>query len=96
MRDFLAVRGAAVLILVAALEGLKSAFAQYESPQRLLLVAFIYLMIVLALFLGTVPFYWRNFHEWLYRDRGSLLLPRVLGSVLTGYGLLLCIVTFTY
>jgi hypothetical protein len=95
VRDFLAVRGAAILSLLLALEGLKSAFGWYELPQRLWLVSLLYLLILLALFLGTVPFYWRNWHAWLYAaDRP--VRARILGAVLTGYGLILLVTAFSY
>lgn len=96
VRDFLAIRAAAILALVASLEILKAAFAQYDLPQRLFLVCFVYALIVLALLLGTVPFYWRNFHEWLYDNSAAAFKPRVLGSILAGYGLLLGVIAFTY
>jgi hypothetical protein len=91
--DFLAVRGLAVLMLLAATPLLDAAYMQYDHPQRLLMVSFVYLGIALALYLGAVPYRLRDFLEWLFRTTSR---PRVLGAVFAAYGLLLTIVAFTY
>lgn len=91
--DFLAVRGAAILVLLGATPLLGAAFMQYEHPQRLLMVTFVYLMIALAIYLGSVPYRMRDFFEWLFRNPSRY---RVLGASLLGYGVLLSITAFTY
>jgi hypothetical protein len=91
--DFLAVRGLAALVLLAASPLLGAAYMEWSHPQRLLLVGFVYLCIALAIWLGATPYRLRDFFEWLFRtDRR----PRVLGGALLVYGLVLSIVAFTY
>jgi hypothetical protein len=90
--DFLAVRGLAGLLLLAALPLLDAAYMHYELPQRLLLVGFVYLCIFLALWLGAQPYRMRDFLEWLYRQPAR---PRALGGALLAYGLALCAVAAT-
>lgn len=92
VKDFLAVRGLAALILLASMELLEAAFLQ--PPQsRLFLVSFVYLAIVLALYLGASPFRLRDFFEWVF---GQEMRHRLVGGVLAAYGLLLCGVALTY
>lgn len=91
-RDFLAVRGMAILVLLAAHVLLDAAFMQ-EPANRLFLVTIVYVAIVAALYLGMSPFRLRDFFGWLFATRGR---PRVLGGFLVLYGLLLSVVAFTY
>lgn len=93
VKDFLAVRGLAILILLAAWVILTPAFLQ-EPVTRLFLVSLVYLAIVVALYLGVSPFRLRDFFNWLFAtDRR----PRVFGGILLGYGLLLnAVAFFTY
>lgn len=91
--DFLAVRGLAGLVLLSASSLLDAAFMEYSHPQRLLMVGFVYLCILAALWLGAQPYRMRDFLEWLFRQAGR---PRKLGALLLGYGVLLCIVALTY
>lgn len=93
MEDFLAVRGLAVLVLMLAFYGLKSAFGLYELPSRLFLVSLIYVAIVLAIWLGVSPFRARDFLSWLY---DSPRRTQVFGGSLAAYGLLLGIIAMTY
>lgn len=93
VRDFLAVRGAAILALLVADEWLTAAFGYYELPQRLFLVGFVYVWIVLAIYLGTVPFRLRDWIDWLYRKPARV---RALGGFCLGYGLLLVGVALSY
>lgn len=92
VKDFLAVRGLAILILLAAWVLLTPAYLQ-EPATRLFLVGLVYLAIVIALYLGVSPFRLRDFFKWLFATE---LRPRVLGGVLLGYGILLNVVAFTY
>ncbi len=91
--DFLAVRGLAALGLLSARPLLDAAYMQYDTPQRLLLVGFVYFMIVVAMYLGAAPYRLRDFFEWLYAHAGR---PRVFGAVLAVYGLLLGVTALTY
>ncbi len=92
VRDFLSVRGAAILCLLTAKVALDAAFMQPQAS-RLLLVGFVYVCILLALYFGTVPFRLRDFFDWLFsRD----IRVRIFGSLFTVYGLVLCIAAFTY
>jgi len=90
--DFLAVRGLAALTLLVS--GVLLDAAYMEAPQtRLFLVSFVYLVIVLALYLGASPYRLRDFFDWLYRKE---LRPRVAGGTVAVYGSLLIGVALTY
>ncbi len=65
VRDFLAVRGVAILVLLSANTGLKSAFGLYDVPARLVLVVILYLFVVAALYYGTLPYRMRDTIAWL-------------------------------
>lgn len=93
VRDFLAVRGVAILTLMAAHVGLQSAYGLYEIPARLFLVSILYLLIVAALYFGTVPYRMRDCIRFLYAD---LWRMRLFGSVFSaaGLGLLVCIALY--
>lgn len=91
--DFLAVRGLAVLVLLAATPLLDAAYMEYEHPQRLLMVSGVFAALAAAIYLGASPFRARDMLEWLYRQPTR---ARVLGAALGGYGLLLTGVAFTY
>jgi len=91
--DFLSVRGAAALMLLVADVLLTSAYMQYDLPQRLLLVGFVYAGILLALYLAVCPYRARDFFNWLFSTSGR---PRTLGLILGTYGLVLTVVSLTY
>lgn len=93
VKDFLAIRGAAILMLLIANEWLKLAFAQYELPQRLLLVGFVYACIILAIYVGTVPFRVRDFLNWLFAANRRV---KIFGIAMVVYGAVLLITAFTY
>lgn len=93
VRDFLAVRGVAILILLSANTGLKAAFGLYDIPERLVLVGILYLFIVLALYYGVMPFKMRETVNALCASPGRL---RLSGAVLALMGLLLGITAFLY
>ena len=88
VKDFLSVRGLAALTLLSSYELLEVAYFQ-EPQSRLFFVSFIYLCVILALFLGSLPFLLRNFFEWLFHTKTR---PRGLGIILGGYGALLAFV----
>ncbi len=93
LKEFLSVRGLAVLILMAAAVGLNSAFGLYEIPTRLLLVTLLYGFILLAIFLGIYPYRWRDFFQWLFTETKRCM---VFGATFTFAGVLLLIAAFTY
>lgn len=90
--DFLSVRGLAILLLLAGDTVLDSAYMQ-EPIARLLLVSWVYLVIVAAMYLGALPYRMRDFLNWLY-----LRNWRTIGSglILLGYGVVLIGASFTY
>ncbi|HEY9154220.1 MAG TPA: hypothetical protein VIM69_03755 [Opitutaceae bacterium] len=91
--DFLAVRGAAILMLLVATPLLDSGFLDFHSPQICLYKIAIFVGVALAIYLGAVPYRLRDFFQWLFATGGR---PRALGGALLAYGLLLCVVAFTY
>jgi len=92
VRDFLAVRAAAILYLMAAKTLLDAAYME-DPPSRLFMVGLVYVCILLALYLGTIPYRLRDFFQWLFA-KGTR--PKVLGVACTLYGLLLCTTAFCY
>lgn len=91
--DFLAVRGACILMLMGAMPLLDAGYMIYSPPQIYLYKIAVYLGIVTALYLGASPFRLRDFFQWVFATRGR---PKALGGVLLGYGLVLSAVAFTY
>ncbi len=92
-RDFLAVRGLAILFLLAARPLLDAAYLQ-PPPSRLFLVSFVYLVMILGgLFLGAMPYLLRDWISWLWRTPSR---PRTLGALATLYGLLLAGIAYSY
>jgi hypothetical protein len=91
--DFLAVRGLAVLVLLAAWHLRAAAYMEYDQPLRLLMVAPLFLFIALAIWLGVQPYRLRDFFAWLFLRP---VRARSLGGGLLAYGLLLAAVAFTY
>ncbi len=91
--DFLAVRGLSVLTLLAGWPLLMAAYMEYDKPQRLFMVAAVFIAVSLAIYLGAVPYRLRDFFQWLFATRRR---PRVLGSLLAAYGMLLTLTAFTY
>lgn len=65
LNDFLSVRGVCVLILLLARQFLDSAFLQ-EPTSRLVLVTQTYVWIVIALYLGALPYRLRDFFKYIY------------------------------
>lgn len=90
--EFLAVRGLAVLVLLSAGPLLDAAFLQ-EPASRLFLVSAVYLLIALAIYLGVVPYRFRDFVNWLGAERRRAFW---LGAGLSAYGALLCLLSVVY
>lgn len=91
--DFLAVRGLSILMLLVANENLDAAFMRWEDPQRLVFVAYTYVMIVLAMYLAISPFRVRDFLEWAYAKAGRI---KATGAGLLALGLALAAIALTY
>lgn len=91
--DFLSVRGLAALVILTAKYFLGAAFMHYELPQRLFMVTLVEIFIALAIWMGAQPWRLRDFFEWLFRTPGR---TRAFGAAFCLYGLLLCVVAFTY
>lgn len=90
VKEFLAVRGLAALVLLAAGPLLFAGFGDYGVA--LLYKVAVYLFLTAALWLGAQPWRLRDFIAWLQRVPGR---ARLLGSVFAAYGLLLVGVAFT-
>lgn len=91
--EFLAVRGLAILMLLAAGPLLHAAYQEYEHPARLFMVSLVFAGILLAVWFAAQPYRLRDFISWLYRTPGR---SRTLGAACIGYGALLSIIAFTY
>lgn len=91
--DFLAVRGLAALVLLSARVLLDAAYMQYGEPQRLVLVTFVYVAILAALYFGTVPYRLRDLFNWLWTKPCR---ARALGAVLALWGIAMFAISFTY
>ena len=65
----------------------------YDWPLRLFMVAFVYLALILAIWLGAQPWRLRDFFHWLFARSAR---SRGLGGLLVAYGCLLCGVAFTF
>lgn len=93
VQDFLAVRGVAIIVLLSANTGLKSAFGLYDIPSRLVLVSILYLFVVAAIYYGTMPFKMRDTLNWLYE---APVRMRALGSGFTIMGIALLVSASLY
>lgn len=92
VRDFLAVRGAAILWLLMANELLAAAYMQ-EPVARLILVTGVYIGIVMALWFGISPFRARDACRWLERDARRTAFLGV-GAALWGAAMLGAALTY--
>ncbi|HVU37149.1 MAG TPA: hypothetical protein VHC95_02345 [Opitutales bacterium] len=89
-KDFLAVRGVAVLALLAARVALDASMAYAPPPDsRVWLNAFVYVAIVLGIYLGAAPYHARDWLAWLFAKRTR---ARALGAVCAVYGAWLAVV----
>jgi hypothetical protein len=99
LSDFLAVRGACVLVLLAASPLLDVSYMVWDYGEvtdfgRLYLYKIaIFIAVALAIYLGASPFRMRDFLEWLYRKPGR---ARLVGLVIACYGAIVSAVSFTY
>lgn len=90
VRDFLAVRGLAVLILLSSREILDAIYMQYPEGY-LFLVSAVYVLIALAIYFGAVPFRLRDFVEWVFKTSGR---HRIFSGLCGAYSALLVIFAF--
>ena len=91
--DFLSVRAATILFLFSADGLLDAAWMRFEHPQRLALVAPVYLGIALSLYLAYAPYRARDFFGWLF---ASAKRAKAFASAVGLYGLALCGLAFSY
>ncbi|MGB0745191.1 MAG: hypothetical protein ACPGSB_11765 [Opitutales bacterium] len=89
--DFLAVRGLAALILLTAGAILDAGYMNYEFG-ALVLKAFVYFAIIVALILGASPYKLRDFLSWLYKSEQR---PRIFGGFFAAFGLVLSALSLT-
>lgn len=91
--DFLAIRGLSALTLLAAWEVLMGLFGEYDHSRRLFVTVFVYAAIVVAIYVGCVPYRARDFIQWICV---RVQRARMLGAVLVAYGALLAGIAFSY
>jgi hypothetical protein len=89
VKDFLGVRAAAVLFMLASWNFLGAAFGHYEIPARLWMVTTLYTGLLAALYLGAAPYRARDVMEFFTRHSR---IGAVTGSILAALGLWLCLV----
>lgn len=92
LKDFLVVRGWAILALLVAKVLLDAAYMQAPMG-RLFLVVFSYLLILEALYFGALPYKMRDLSHWIFAKK-SRINQFALGFIT--YGILLIGATFTY
>lgn len=88
--DFLAVRGLAGLMLLAAWPLLMAGFMDYR-PQVYPLKVVVYLGILLGIWLGAAPYRMRDGIVWMQAHDGR---TRLVGGGLSAAGALLCAMAF--
>jgi hypothetical protein len=91
--DFLAVRGACILMLMAAMVLLDAGYMVNDLPLIWVYKAVVYLGVAIALYLGAAPYRLRDFFQWLFVRPNR---PRILGGGMTVVGVLLAIIAFNY
>jgi len=90
--DFLGTRALTVLGLLLAGQFLDAAYLE-QPTTRLFLVVFSYIIIVLCLYLASVPYRLRDAINALDQRLGA---RKILGISLACYGAVLCLVPFTF
>lgn len=97
--DFLAVRGACVIVLLGAMNLLDPGYMVWDYGElfdggRIYLYKIaVFVAVTLAIYLGASPFRARDFLDWLYRKSSR---PIFLGGGLLAYGLIVTVVGLTY
>ena len=86
LKEFLAVRGLSVLILMAAYFALEAGRTVYDPPV-LFFKAVVYILVILAIWLGVSPFRMRDFFSWTFgvasRTKGIGAIFALVGATLT-------------
>lgn len=93
VKDFLAVRGVSIIVLLSANTGLKAAFGLYDIPERLFLVSLLYVLIIAALIYGIMPYHMRESVNWLTAEERRV---RNGGYLTTAIGAILLLCAFLY
>lgn len=97
--DFLAVRGACILVLLVGSHLLEPGYMVWDYGEltdfgRIYLYKIaVFVALALAIYLGASPFRVRDFLEWLYRKPGR---AQVVGGSIAAYGALVAFVAVTY
>lgn len=91
--DFLAVRGACILMLMTATPLLDAGYMNFDSGLVALYKIAVFAGVAAAIYLGAAPYRLRDFFGWLF---AKPVRARSLGGVFLGYGALLTVVAFTY
>lgn len=85
--DFLSVRGTCIVALLLANELLRSSWMQYNQPPFYLLNSFVFAVLIIPSFwLAVAPYRVRDLVQWLFARPNR---PRVVGSGIAAYGLVL-------
>lgn len=97
--DFLAVRGACILVLLGASHLLAPGYMNWDYGEITDLGRIywykiaVFVAVAFAIYLGASPFRLRDFFEWLYRKPGR---ARWVGGLIGFYGLVVVGTAFTY
>lgn len=92
LKDFLAVRGLAILQLLISKYILDIAYMQ-EPLSRLFLVSLVYVLILEALYFGALPFRLRDFLNWVFISKSRI---NKFAIAFIAYGVILLGAAFTY
>jgi len=88
VKEFLAVRSLAFLMILAAAPILSSAFLK-EPTSRLLIVALAYVAVVVGMFWIGIPYLMRDFINWVLAEKKRYQLG-ALGGLVYGAAVLIC------
>lgn len=97
--DFLAVRGACVLVLLGAGPLLDPGYMNWsfgeitDGGRIYFYKVAVFVAAALAIYLGASPFRARDFLDWLYRKTGR---AQLIGGLLSVYGTIVTVVGLTY
>lgn len=92
LRDYLVIRGLSVIELLLAKVILDVAYMQ-PPVGRLFLVAFVYVVIIQALYFAALPYKMRDFLNWIFASKSRI---KQFSFGFIAYGLVLAGAAFTY
>lgn len=92
VRDFLAVRGLAVVLLMLAWFALKTARLTYHTDWRLVIVVWAYLWVIAGMWLTISPWRLRDYLQWATANETRI---RVGGALRLAFGLLVVLLGLT-